>query len=751
MVRMNKDIFLVLLVFVTMCTAKISTVPIGSGYGDHGSWDMKVDSIANPNWRGHSVYLFYPSGSTGTVPVYFFCHGIGADDPHVYYQLIEHCVSQGCAVLYSPFSKKIAFRSPHKTYKVLWGGFEAGVKTWRAIIDTNRIGFLGHSYGGGAVPSLTYKAIQERHWGKNGAFMYIMAPWYVYEITQEQLTGFPSNVKLVMEIFDEDRINDHRIAVDIFNSISISSSEKDFITLQSDTCEKEILHAGHTVPEGTYPYGWDVNALDYYGVYRIVDALADYTFNGNGDAKNIALGNGSDTQRSMGTWRNGSRIKELLGSDTPEVKYPQTLFINFWNHAINPRAMVQHYFDTALGHSYSTPITIHNYESHFVYPGKSKRKTEEYLEDQGIKPIDKDVENDDYKDDGDYKVTVPDSIDDKDLWPIAPITEGFGANGKYTVTQTFLPHPRGAFGSLYCFTPNNYNGRMPVILFAPALGNDGDGYRQLLIHIASQGYKVIASSYRYRMFTKNEKRYESLMAGFEEVLQTEKQYIDTIRIGFVGHSYGASALLAVSWYYLKKKQWGTNGAFLFMMSPSYVYCFTDKQFAHFPSWVNLVIQIYEEDHCNDYRIAEDIFYSMNIDPSHKDFLCVRECAHGDFSYDADYQLPMCNDVHELKPLHQYGIFRQLDALAAHTFINDSQATCIALGNGSAEQIFMGKWWDGTPVRPLISTDVPVFRNLRWLRQGMLLGIPSLISKIWSVSLLCNFHDKRNKRRDKPVP
>ena len=37
----------------------------------------------------------------------FFCHGIGADNPVFYMQLIRHLVSWGYAVLYSPYSKTV--------------------------------------------------------------------------------------------------------------------------------------------------------------------------------------------------------------------------------------------------------------------------------------------------------------------------------------------------------------------------------------------------------------------------------------------------------------------------------------------------------------------------------------------------------------------------------------------------------------------------------------------------------------------
>jgi hypothetical protein len=82
------------------------------------------------------------------------------------------------------------------------------------------------------------------------------------------------------------------------------------------------------------------NGLDYYGVYRLVDALADYTFNGNRDGKKIALGGGSPEQRFMGTWPDGQPVKELEATDQPVVTHPQSFYLQPWDSPLNPRRNV---------------------------------------------------------------------------------------------------------------------------------------------------------------------------------------------------------------------------------------------------------------------------------------------------------------------------------------------------------------------------------------------------------------------------
>ena len=137
----------------------------------------------------------------------------------------------------------------------------------------------------------------ENNWGDSGRFIYAMAQWYSLNISQTQLQSFPSNTKLLTEIFNDDGTNDHRMAIDIFNNINISPSEKDFILLKSDTIAGYVYLADHTVPQTSPAF----NAFDYYAIYRLLDALCDYTFNGNLAGKNVALGNGSAAQITMPT------------------------------------------------------------------------------------------------------------------------------------------------------------------------------------------------------------------------------------------------------------------------------------------------------------------------------------------------------------------------------------------------------------------------------------------------------------------
>jgi hypothetical protein len=165
-----------------------------------------------------------------------------------------------------------------------------------------------------------------------------MAPWYAFNwnsplTTEQQLESFPANTKMVTEVYDEDIVNDHRLAIDIYKHINIPKSEKDFIYIKSSTINGYDYVTEHAMPSSRKAY----DALDYYGVYRLLDAMMDYSFNGNSDAKNVALGNGSAAQITMPSY-NGQAMLPLEISDDPAPRYPQSKYQFPCSSTTNPRA-----------------------------------------------------------------------------------------------------------------------------------------------------------------------------------------------------------------------------------------------------------------------------------------------------------------------------------------------------------------------------------------------------------------------------
>ncbi|MBD3355819.1 MAG: hypothetical protein GF363_01565 [Chitinivibrionales bacterium] len=314
--------------------------PITKGYGSPGAHAAVADSFPSRLNEGAWVHVFRPEKVKGRSPVVFLFPGYSANHPNEFAHLIEHVVSRGMAVVFSPYAiLPVADDSATVTekHKTIYAGMIDAVKRYAPYLDTSRIGFFGQSFGAGAVPGIAYRCLTDNGWGKKGAFIFLAAPWYTYGITSKQYASFPKHVKLIVQIYDDDRTNDHQIAVDVFNSMNIPSSEKDFAILYSDSIDGFTMSANHFVPYGNNNLNGQENLLDYYGVFKLTDALADYAFNGDKSAKEVALAGGGDAQQFMGNWSYDTPVRPMEVTDEPQARYSQLRYLFAWDNPINPR------------------------------------------------------------------------------------------------------------------------------------------------------------------------------------------------------------------------------------------------------------------------------------------------------------------------------------------------------------------------------------------------------------------------------
>jgi hypothetical protein len=284
----------------------------------------------------------------------FFCHGIGASNPTSYKAFLEHMTSSGYAVIYSTYPGY--FLLPKKSYRILWNGFQRGVREWKKNLDLSQIGFVGHSYGASAVPSLALKAIKTKRWGKKAAFVYMMAPWYINQISNRELKRYPKNVKVITEIFQDDRINAPEIARDFYSYVGVPDTNKVFITLQNKKNYQSIT-ADHEVPLGESDQSISVNDYDYCGVHFVFDAISSYTFNHDESIKNSMFTISEDTE--MMVKGNQDEISLIL-SKIPHQENTDRMCINFWNHPMNPRNEIG-FLGTPLRQIMLTPASVINY------------------------------------------------------------------------------------------------------------------------------------------------------------------------------------------------------------------------------------------------------------------------------------------------------------------------------------------------------------------------------------------------------
>lgn len=312
---------------------------ITRGFGADGTFSVDTLRFPATGWDSNgitrNVEVYYPRGTTSPRPTMLFAHGFGGNDPNYYGEIFRNLASRGYVAVFVPYPISLNFPA---LYRTLDSGFAEAVRRFPNVIDSTRIGFAGHSFGAGALPSIAFKAFTSRGWGARGKFLFSMAPWYSLETTQEQLRTFPRDTKLIMQIYADDATNDHRMAMDVFININIPTSEKDFVTVFADTVQGYAYTAGHSLCVINTPTGGTFDAYDYYAVFRPLDALMQYTFDPtNAAAKNIAIGNGSAEQVFMGN-AGGRAVKPLVVTDrpTPLATAPRASFQ--CDNALNTRS-----------------------------------------------------------------------------------------------------------------------------------------------------------------------------------------------------------------------------------------------------------------------------------------------------------------------------------------------------------------------------------------------------------------------------
>ncbi len=299
---------------------KVTTSP--ADYGNIGKVAFTRQTIQNPiSGAPAPVTVFLPNNASATnkVPVIFFAHGFGGFNYQVYEGLLNQLASNGYAVVFAPYNVIAATHAAR--YDQLWKGFQAAVAQYGNVLDISKIGVAGHSYGAGAVPEMARRAIAEG-WGASDIFLFVMAAWYSWGT---DYTSIPARAKLVVQIYWDDGTNEHLISQnDIWNRLPQITERRWQVIRTSTNCACTLI-GGHGVPvtaDVSTNSGGYTNAHDLWGVWRRIHALADYTFNRNQAAKNIAFGDDAN----MGKWRFCTKrpVTPMEAANAPVVNMSQS-------------------------------------------------------------------------------------------------------------------------------------------------------------------------------------------------------------------------------------------------------------------------------------------------------------------------------------------------------------------------------------------------------------------------------------------
>ena len=142
---MFKILFVLLCCFALHQVVAAQVPPITTGYGAQGNFSVSDESFASPLFQSENVHVFRPVEARAPVPVIFFAPGFGNNDPASYRPFINHIVSRGYAVVFSPFQIVAPGESIYgRRYDTIWAGYEEAVRRYGQSFDLTRVGFIGH-------------------------------------------------------------------------------------------------------------------------------------------------------------------------------------------------------------------------------------------------------------------------------------------------------------------------------------------------------------------------------------------------------------------------------------------------------------------------------------------------------------------------------------------------------------------------------------------------------------------------------
>lgn len=282
-----------------------------TGLGAEGPCTQTSTSTANPNAAGQTIAVYQPGGSGATPnmggvcddasrPVVVVVHGLAAGSAGLYADIINHLVSTGNVVIFATYNTDAT------NFVASYQQEDAALVTAATSLprgDLSRLGMIGHSMGGGAIPYLAQRAAA-RGWGSRAFWLMPLAPWYAAGVGTGPIT-LPAHTRVVVEGYDNDTLVDNRIGIELFRAFTVSLSQKQHVTVRSETRNGVALQATHTAPNSIIAPN---DAIKFYGIYRVADALQSCSLRGADCNADLSF---------MGTWSDGVAVLPALSSDTP--------------------------------------------------------------------------------------------------------------------------------------------------------------------------------------------------------------------------------------------------------------------------------------------------------------------------------------------------------------------------------------------------------------------------------------------------
>jgi hypothetical protein len=176
-------------------------------------------------------------------------------------------------------------------------------------VDIAQFVMLGYSWGGGMA--VTYLSTPAEGLPVPRA-LFLNAPFCgdCADVRKANLE-LPDGMKALVLAYEDDTVSFVDQPREFYRALtSLPATDRDFVLMASDALGEPALIADH---ETAY---LDVNAADWFGVWKLSDALFACAL--RGEWCEYALGD-TPEQRSMGQWSDGVAVTELRVFDDPGI------------------------------------------------------------------------------------------------------------------------------------------------------------------------------------------------------------------------------------------------------------------------------------------------------------------------------------------------------------------------------------------------------------------------------------------------
>jgi acetyl esterase/lipase len=346
-----------------MSVTNAAEPPAQSQSGPGGKEAAHAAVISELHGTGaQAFWLFEPAKpSPQQAPLVVFNHGWAAMDPRIYKAWIDHIVKRGNIVVFPLYQESLLTAAKDFTPNAI----AAVVDAMRTLQNEpghvkpqlEKFAIVGHSMGGAISANMAAL------WKKSGlpfprAVMCVEPgktwggpDWITIQLAD--LSQIPADTLLLTVTGDQDHLVRDIDAKRIFNEATqVPLTNKNYATLVSDAHGEPALTADHLAPvawgqmqdspeqastqatrsltlpqqgtservgsgvgnSGNASANRTLNALDYYGTWKLFDGLTDGAFYDRN--RKYGLGN-TPEQRFMGVWSDGVPVKELKVTNHP--------------------------------------------------------------------------------------------------------------------------------------------------------------------------------------------------------------------------------------------------------------------------------------------------------------------------------------------------------------------------------------------------------------------------------------------------